>query len=702
MYPFSNFAYSVFRIFAPAMILTAATVVARADVTLPALFSDHAVLQKSPRVPVWGRATPGETVTITLDKATALATTGPDGNWRTTLDLSTHAPGPHQLVIQATNTLVVPDVLVGEVWLASGQSNMEWPLQKTTDAAAGIAASSNPRLRHFAVKKKTSDTPSTSLEGRWEIAAPETSGNFSAIAWYFGKTLQHELDTPVGLINASWGGTPIASWTSADAFARDSANAADIQRQRDDVLTFPARIRVYARAMQGWMEKYQRIDKTTAQSVASLPSLHQPIDSTWMPVTLPGLDRAAGLPEAGAIWLARRITLPPERANLALVLDLGRIDGFHTVYWNGEEAGRSTPRQGTTPFVRVIVGSSRVRTGDSILAVRIFNPVEKPGLTGGPFRAGTIPLAGPWYVRTEFSLPPLSPQQRASLPRRPVQPPERRKTPSLVYNGMIAPLIPYAIRGTIWYQGESNTGHAWQYRTDLPRLINDWRRQWGQGDFPFLVCQLANYGSKTADPAAPSRIAELREAQTLALALPHTGLATLIDLGEELDIHPRDKRTPARRLADTALSVAYGRPDAPASGPVYLKSTRIPAPPGESAGRIRIHFINTYDGLVARPLPATYRVRSTAGAGEIPLVRNAPAGSQLEGFSICGEDARWTWATACIEGDTVLVWSDAVPRPVAVRYAWADNPTCNLYSAAGLPAVPFRTDTFPVSTENPR
>jgi sialate O-acetylesterase len=680
MYPF-------FRILPLALFFTA---LVRSDVTLPALFSGHAVLQKSTSTPVWGRAAPGETVAVTLGEAAARATAGPDGKWSVALDLSPLPPGPFQLRIQAANTIIIPDVLVGEVWLASGQSNMEWPLKKTTGASDEIAASSNPRLRHFAVKKKTTDSPASDLEGHWEIASPETSGAFSAIAWYFGKNLQRELDAPVGLINSSWGGTPIAPWISAEAFARDTENAADIQRRRDDVLAFPAKIRAYACDIRNWIQTHQRaapLSPLLPLNTATPP----PVDETWHSITLPGLVRKEGLPDAGVFWLARAVTLPPERANLALILDLGRIEGFWTVYWNGVEVARSTPGQGAAPFVRVIVGSERVRAGESMLALRIFNPAENTGIAGGPFRAGTIPLAGAWRARIEHPLPPLTAQQRATLPPRPLQPPERRKTPSLIYNAMIAPLAPYRIRGAVWYQGESDAGRASQYRADLQRLINDWRQQWG-ADFPFLICQLASYGAKTADPAAPSRIAELREAQAAARALPGTSLVSLIDLGEELDIHPRDKRTPGQRLANAALADVYNRGDIPASGPACLKHTPLPASPGESAGRIRIHFKSTNGGLVAHPPPAAYRPRSAPGAREIPLRRNAPPGSQLEGFAIRGEDGRWAWASARIEGDTVLVWSDAVPRPVAVRYAWADNPTCNLYDATGLPAIPFRTD----------
>ncbi|WP_043588293.1 sialate O-acetylesterase [Geminisphaera colitermitum] len=699
--------------FAAALVVSLALASAtRADITLPALISEHAVLQKSPRVPIWGKAAPGETITLTLTPANVIAraTTDPTGNWRITLNLDSPPPppGPHTLTINGSASaapLVINDILIGEVWLASGQSNMEFALKRTTDATQTIATSANARLRHFTVPKKTAaePAPSDTLEGRWQIASPDTIADLTAIGYHFSRELQQQLDVPVGLIHASWGGTPIAPWTSADGLDRDTVNAAQTRLQREEARTFPQRIQDYARAYKQWADTTHRADPAPPPTRA--PAILPPSDAPdWKPVTLPGLASTAGLPDAGVLWLTRTVTIPQKLAGLSLIVDLGHIEGFYTIYWNNEEVGRSTPRHGVAPYVRVIVGSAHVKAGDSTLAIRIFNPFGKLGLTGGPFRAGPLPLAGQWRALVENELPPLTVAQRASIPERPAQPPERRKTPAFLYNGMIAPLVPYALRGVIWYQGESDTSRAWQYRTALPLLIDDWRRQWDANDFPFLICQLANYGAKTQNPAVPAPYAELREAQTLATrTLPHTSQAVLIDLGEELDIHYRDKRPAAERLARVALAEIYQRRDIVASGPVYFKTDYLHSPPPPSTvGRLRLHFNNIAGGLVARPLPTTYRQRSTAGAPEIPLPRNAPAGSQLEGFAICGEDARWVWASARVDGNTVLVWSDDVVKPKYVRYAWADNPTCNLYNTAGLPAAPFRTDDFPLTTQKRR
>ena len=497
-----------------------------ADVKLPAIISDHMVLQQTAKVPLWGRADPDEEVTVTLDKQITKTKAANDGKWSVTLNLLKSASGPHEVVIEGRNRLVIKDVVVGEVWLASGQSNMELPLSETLGAGKEIPVSANPMLREFRVGLKTSEELLDDCTGKWVAASPSTSQAFSAVGYYFGQKLNAELNVPVGLINASWGGTPSEAWTSSRA-----------------------------------------------------------ID------TVPDL-----------------------------------------------KAARETQMQ----------LSHEARSKEN-------------GLLEGEVKSVTNAAAS------------ARPQDRAGL----------------IFNGMINPLIPYAIRGVIWNQGESNVLRAWQYRVAFPLLINDWRAQWRQGDFPFYFCQLANYRPKFATPGESSW-AEVREAQTSALKLPHTGQAVLIDIGEGLDMHPRNKKDAGERLARIALAMDYGN-KIPFSGPVY-ESAKV------QQGKIRIKFTHTDGGLVAKPLPDTYVVRSFAGE-TAPLVRNSP-NSELEGFALYGEDGKWFWADAKIEGDSVLVWADQVPKPIAVRFCWADNPNCNLYNASGLPASPFRTDDFPATTLN--
>jgi sialate O-acetylesterase len=496
---------------------------ATAGISLPAIISDHMVLQRSVKVPIWGKADPDGEISISLGDQTVGTKAGQDGKWEVEFNLNDVGPGPFDLVITGSNSrLVVSDVLIGEVWVASGQSNMELKLKDTARAQEEIARSGNALLRYFQVKDVASQEPLDDCKGQWVLSGPDTSGTFSAVGYYFGKRLQATLRAPVGIINASWGATPAEAWTSA--------------RSLDEV---------------------------------------------------PDLKRARG-----RLW---RRTLP-----------LGHI----------------------------------------------------------PEPKATVPI---------FSSQLLPPQKVAGY----------------LFNGMINPIIPYAMRGVIWYQGEGNIERAFQYRTTFALLIKDWRQRWGRGEFPFYFCQLANFGKKDSGPGE-SAWAELREAQSLALSLPNTGQAVLIDLGEGDNIHPLDKRDPAERLVLIALAKTYGK-KIPFSGPTYDSMT-------VEGGTIRITFRDTGGALVARQLPSTYDL-NTHKNQIAALARNSPD-SELEGFAICGKDGRWLWADAKIEGDSVVVWSNQIARPFAVRYAWADNPTCNLYNAAGLPASPFRTDAFPLITRD--
>jgi sialate O-acetylesterase len=329
-----------------------------------------------------------------------------------------------------------------------------------------------------------------------------------------------------------------------------------------------------------------------------------------------------------------------------------------------------------------------VHPGRAVIAIRLYAPAQPPEFLATPalFNAGPIPLAGTWSAKAEYALPALTPDELAKVPVSPGA--TGGMTGSFIYNGVVHPIIPYGLAGVLWYQGESNVGTGYQYRTSLPLLINDLRSHWGVADLPFYICQLPCFLPKQPQPSE-SPWADLRESQTMALSLPNTAEAVLIDQGEAGDIHPRDKVPVGDRLARIALARQYGQKIVYA-GPYYQSMT-------VEDSRIRVKFTNTDGGLLAKPLPATYRVRMVVNQ-TAPLAPNSP-GSEVEGFAICGDDKKFVWADAKIDGDSVVVWSDQVPHPTAVRYAWADNPTCNLYNGAGLPAAPFRTDTFPVITQ---
>ena len=664
-----------FRLFA---LLAAIAAPAFADVSLPAIFSDHAVLQKSPKVPVWGVAEAGEKVVVTLGASSAQTVTGTDGKWRVSLDLGRGGPGPFTLTVRGKNTLTVSDVLVGEVWLASGQSNMEWLLKNSSGASAEIQASANPMLRHFAMTKAEAATPIAGCKGKWIVSSPETSGAFTAVGYHFSKNLQQSLDAPVGLIHASWGGTPVETWTGKEALASDPDLAAGAEKADADLRTYARRLRVYTLGYLAWQESNRRQDRASS----GVPSAEG-----WSPAVLPGK-----LGESGAVWLRCVVEVPDELAGKPVTIALAEgLRGTDRVYWDGAQVGSTSLEQAakTRGDRRHTVPADRVKAGRATLAIRVFNAAEDIVLPAA-VNLGKLRATSGWERKTEFSLPPLSAEAKAALPENPGRESFTWQGPSRLFNAMIHPLIPYAIKGVIWYQGENNVPRAYQYRKAFPLMIADWRARWGQGDFPFYFCQLANMNAKGANPSE-SNWAELREAQSLALSAPATGQAVLIDIGDSANIHPINKKDAGERLTAIALAQTYGQKTS-FSGPVFT-GIKI------EGGKIRLAFKHTDGGLVARPLPATYSVDSATGA-TAPVVRNSSG--PLEGFAVCGADRKWVWAEASIEGDHIVVSSASVPAPVAVRYAWAGNPTCNLYNGAGFPASPFRTDDFPVTTQTAR
>lgn len=494
-------------------ILVLSAVAARGDVRLPALFSDHMVLQQGAAVPVWGWADAAERVTVTAGEQKKTAVAGEDGKWRVVLDSMRASSDAIAFAVEGTNRIELADVVVGEVWVASGQSNMEWPLKQAANAAEELAAADNPRLRMFTVKKSTAVEPAADVTGAWEVSSPTTAGRFSAVGYFFARQLVADLKMPVGIIHSSWGGTPAEAWTS----------------------------------------------RATLQAHPALRILVENADKAIADYD----DRLAQHAKALAVWEQQR--------------DKARAEG---------------------------------------------KPVpQRPR-------------------------PPLS----ATAPSRPAN----------LYNAMLAPLVGYGIRGVIWYQGEANAGRPQEYRTLFPTMIQDWRKRWGQGDFAFLFVQLANFRARRDLDSVESNWALLREAQALTLAVPKTGMAVTIDIGDERDIHPRNKQDVGRRLARAAMSVAYGQ-TVQWRGPTFRKMAI-------ADGKVRIDLDHAR-GLKARE-------------------------GQVVGFVIAGEDRHWHVAEAKIDGQSVVVWSDQVPKPVAVRYAWADAPQSSLYNDQDLPAGPFRTDDW--------
>jgi sialate O-acetylesterase len=651
-------------------------------VVLAPILSDHAVLLKSDKVPVWGTAAPGEAVSVTLDHASATATADAAGKWKAELNLNAEGPGPFDLVVQGTNKLVASDVVVGEVWVCSGQSNMDFTLAGAATAKEEIAASANPQLRLFTVGKNYGPTPMDTCNGQWMVAGPTTSGAFSAVGYFYGKALQRELKVPVGMISSAWGGTPYQTWISLEGTEPNPEIKAQIVQSRQATMAYPDQLKSFVANLQAWEKKYDRTDK-----VVSVPADYTaPGISTadWKPVTLPGLLSKSGLPDAGETWLRREVDISPEQAGNAYLVSLGRIHDFDEVYWNGQMVGNNMPDAPITGLYQAVrmctVPGNLITAGKGILTVRVSSPNGGAAIDGPVTMTAPNSLSGTWLAKNVFALPPPSDEARASFPVQPVQPSDPEKTGTWLFNGMISPLTNFAIRGAIWYQGETNVGDP-LYHIGFPLLIQDWRHHWGRGDFPFYFCQLPNFLGKSPTPGE-SKWAEMREQQSAALALPNTGEAVLIDVGEEGNIHPRDKQTPGERLALVALNKTYGHTNE-SSGPTFDSLLVV-------GSDIHLSFQHTTGGLVAKPLPSTYQPRSDLPA-QAPLVPPSP-GSEVQGFAICGDDHHWKWADAKIESDSVILSTDGLSHPVAIRYAWADNPTCNLYNGAGLPAAPFQAN----------
>ena len=490
---------------------------AAADVKLANLFVDHMVLQQGTPAPVWGTAAPNEAVTVSVAGQTAQATADASGKWVAKLP-ALQAGGPHELVVKGTNELKVADVMVGEVWIASGQSNMEWPIAAGSASDQEKASANYPAVRMFTVQKAVTGKPAADVatpnNAGWVVCTPNSVNVFSAVGYFFAKELHKSLGVPVGIIHTSWGGTPAESWARLDALAAD-------------------------------------------------PDL-KPIVDRW---------------------------------NVSLQSYPQQIDTWRQDADKAEAEGRPVP------------------------------PVPQD------------PRANPWRAGG-------------------------------LYNAMISPLVPYGIKGAIWYQGESNANRAHQYRKLLPTMIKTWRDAWGQGEFPFLIVQLANFTPPPTEPGE-SDWAELREAQTLTAKAPNNGQAVTIDIGDAADIHPRNKEDVGKRLALVALAKSYGKSDVVYSGPEYQSMA-------VEGDKVRLRFAHAAGGLVVKD------------------------GGALKGFAVAGEDRKWHWAEATVDGESVVVRSDKVAKPVAVRYAWANNPPTNLYNKAGLPAVPFRTDDWKGVTADAR
>lgn len=632
---------------------------------LPSLFTDHGVLQRHQPLPVWGWAAPGERIIATLAGQRHETDTRADGTWRLTF-APLVAGGPHELVIRgAAREYVVKDLLVGEVWLCSGQSNMDWPCSQSgfggDELTHGIAG-----LRLFKVPNKPSATPLSDIASEWTTATADTLAPFTGVGVAFARDLLAHVGCAVGLIHTAWGGTLAEAWTSLPALDADPISNPITTRWRATQHDVASPDSAEGRKLiAAWEAAAFHQDPGISAEAAGwmAPTLD---DSSWQSMTLPCTWESTGLDIDGSVWFRRTVDLPASAAGKDLVLKLGAIDDFDTTWFNGEKVGatgKETPDPHAAKRVYKVPGRL-VRAGRNVIAVRVFDHFGSGGIYTGPLLiedAAGQPLArleGPWPFKVELALEP-----KRSLPPRPFTDPQH--LPAALFNGMIAPLVPYAFQGAIWYQGESNAGRAEQYRTLLKTMISDWRVRWNR-EFPFGIVQLNAWQPRQTAPG-DSAWAELREAQShVAATLPQTWRCVGIDTGEQGDIHPRNKPLIGYRLALLARHHVYGERHLHAESPAY-------------AG-------HTIDGAVIR-------IRFTNAQGLTAL-----GGNPLPGFAIAGADKKWVWAKAVTEGDTVLVSSPDVAQPVAVRYGWGDFPTVALVNIAGLPADAFRTDTWPMVT----
>ena len=623
------------------------------QVRLPRLVSDGMVLQRDTNVRIWGWADAGEKVTVKFNGKIYNTITDKNGNWEITLK-PMKTGGPYTMKIRGkNNSITLKDILTGDVWVCSGQSNMDITINRTKDLYPdAIANSENPYIRRFLVPMIYDfNSPHQNLQsGSWESANPKSILNFTATGYFFARALYEKYKVPIGLVHASVGGSPAESWLSEDVLKKFPEHHKEAQKLKDTEFVEKT-IKEEQSASNTWYRNVYGLDEGWSKGRKWFDVNHDASDWDWMNLPTHWKDEKLGRVN-GVVWFRKDVNVPASMVGKPARIELGAIIDSDHVYINGKLVGTTSYRY---PPRKYDLASDVLKEGKNTIAIRVISNAGDGGFVKGkPYEltAGgqRIDLKGAWQYKVGAVVTDPSPSTTFF-----------QFKPLGLYNGMIAPLLNYTIKGVIWYQGESNTGRALEYHKMFPALISDWRSKWKQGNFPFLYVQLHNFMEAKSQPSE-SGWAELREAQLKTLSVPNTGMAVAIDLGEWNDLHPSNKKDVGERLALTAQKVAYGDRKVVYSGPIY-KSMKT------RGKKIIISFTNVGSGLVAK------------GNGE------------LKHFAIAGADKKFVWAKAKIEKDKVVVWNDDIAKPVAVRYAWADNPEgANLYNKEGLPASPFRTD----------
>ncbi|MGE4618285.1 MAG: sialate O-acetylesterase [Planctomycetota bacterium] len=646
-------------------------------VDVPPVFSDHAVLQRDLSLPVWGTGDPGTEVTVEFAGQKHTAMVGKDGEWSLALDpMPASFEGRTMTIVGSDGTLEIKDILVGEVWLCGGQSNMEWSLRSSNNPEAEMAAGDTPWLRRIKTPHVLSRTPESEIQASWEVSSKETVGNFTAVGTFMARRLHEELGVPVGLLDINWGGTRAEPWTAMPAMKRHprfrqrvAKLESEIQRwgnrsQEEIAELFHQQKNDFEKNAASWWQEKLKDDPGTKGTWAA-PQLS---DGNWDEFPVPGLWDGKNEGWDGFIWYRKTIEVPTEWVGKDLLLQPGAIDDADVTFWQGEEVGRTTnqhavQRQYTIP-------GNKVSAGDATIVIAALDTGGAGGITGnsnqirirpaGAKEDQAIALSGTWKGQRGAR---FSGDRGPNPPAPPAAPGLGTGDPAVMFNAMLSPFVGYGIRGAIWYQGESNANQPEEYAELLPLMIGSWRDAWGQGDFPFGIVQLAAFMGVSDDPVQGGW-ATLREAQDFThRVVRNTGLVVLTDVGDARDIHPRNKQAVGKRLANWALNRCHGRNDLPESGP-FFRSHEV------DGDTILVNFDHVGDGLTGR------------------------RGKQIDGFAIQGSDGLWHWAKVeVVSKDQLRVSHIQATAPTAVRYAWQNNPVrANLVSSFGLPAAPFKTD----------
>lgn len=628
-----------------------------ANVKPARIFSSNMVLQQGQENPIWGWADKGEKITIAFAGKTISLKANKSGKWSTKLP-SLDYGGPYEMTIKGKNSIHFDNILIGEVWVCSGQSNMEFRLNSAIHAKDEIAAANLPNIRLFTVAQKVSQTPVEDLDnGEWLVCTPSNAPAFSAVGFFFGRYLNQELKVPVGLIHTSWGGTVAETWSSKQTIENDPDFKGKLQELAGFDMIKYRELRIVA--LKAVLKDIPTKDAGLVNGIAVYAD--QTLnDGDWANINPTKIWEENGyLSIDGIGWYRKTIELTAEQAKKANEIHLGTIDDNEITWINGVKIGSTKSYNEKRVYP---IPANTLKPGKNVIAIRVEDTGGGGGLFGDAadkyLQVGDkqISLADQWKFKISEALV-------GSLEIGP------NDYPTLLFNGMLNPIIPYGIKGAIWYQGESNADRAKQYQRVFPEMINDWRTHWNQKELSFYFVSLANYMEPTAQPSE-SQWAELREAQTKTLSLPKTGMALAIDLGVADNIHPTNKQDVGKRLALSALKTTYGK-DIVYSGPMY-QSVKF------DGNKATVSFTETGSGLISKDKYG-----------------------YVNCFSIAGADHKFVWAKATISGNnTVVVSSDLVKNPVAVRFSWANNPDdLNLYNKEGLPTNPFRTDDWPGITK---